>query len=773
MCGICAFICQHADDTYDLERKLLSNTSTLNRRGPDTHSYRLHNFGRDSEALFYGTVLHFRGTLTSQPLQGIENGNVLLWNGEIFGGIEVNAEENDGRVLLDQLSACRSENEILSTFSQIQGPWAAIFWQSSSNKLWFGRDVFGRRSLLVHVSSDGEIFGLSSVQLKQFESWQEVPASGLYCLKLNETDDTRNLRFSELTLYPWVHSEPNRTTRVVSLSEAKLFNESPTFDVFNALKEVKMTVDYFGLECHVPILNSALPDVAEMQDKRETSDFKDELMRWASAEQLRLAEELVKVLGEAVRVRVECQSHYCSRCITTFLDCTSDCALGTKQGSALLRQNCADDRGMGQRDENMFLRSKETSEQANDCVSQMAFEGRVDSLQDHVSSASVNGEMKVDGSISCDICRRYNFCRNKCTIDLDRNSQHYTDCHSRHDWKNPYNNECSKHCHSTEYCTSALSETIGSVTTGSVMSLDVCGVDRSSVCPHAKVAVLFSGGVDSLVIAALADKFVPHNEPIDLLNVAFEQQRNRSKTSSVDLFDVPDRVTGKQGLNELQTINPHRKWNFVEINVSLEELQVARTNHIRDLVYPLNTVLDDSIGCAVWFAARGKGVVRDDAGVETPYTSSARVCLVGMGADEQLAGYTRHRVRFNEGGWNGLNEEIQMEVKRISSRNLGRDDRVISDHSREARIPFLDENVVRFLSSLPIHVKTDLSLPRGVGEKFLLRLAALQLGLKKGALLQKRAIQFGSRIAKAENNREKASAVCDRLLSTAATGACP
>lgn len=338
------------------------------------------------------------------------------------------------------------------------------------------------------------------------ESWQEVPASGLYCLKLNETDDTRNLRFSELTLYPWVHSEPNRTTRVVSLSEAKLFNESPTFDVFNALKEVKMTVDYFGLECHVPILNSALPDVAEMQDKRETSDFKDELMRWASAEQLRLAEELVKVLGEAVRVRVECQSHYCSRCITTFLDCTSDCALGTKQGSALLRQNCADDRGMGQRDENMFLRSKETSEQANDCVSQMAFEGRVDSLQDHVSSASVNGEMKVDGSISCDICRRYNFCRNKCTIDLDRNSQHYTDCHSRHDWKNPYNNECSKHCHSTEYCTSALSETIGSVTTGSVMSLDVCGVDRSSVCPHAKVAVLFSGGVDSLVIAALADK---------------------------------------------------------------------------------------------------------------------------------------------------------------------------------------------------------------------------------------------------------------------------
>ena len=35
-----------------------------------------------------GTVLHLRGTKTPQPLED-ECGNVLLWNGEIFGGIEV------------------------------------------------------------------------------------------------------------------------------------------------------------------------------------------------------------------------------------------------------------------------------------------------------------------------------------------------------------------------------------------------------------------------------------------------------------------------------------------------------------------------------------------------------------------------------------------------------------------------------------------------------------------------------------------------------------
>ena len=30
-------------------------------------------------------------------------------------------------------------------------------------------------------------------------------------------------------------------------------------------------------------------------------------------------------------------------------------------------------------------------------------------------------------------------------------------------------------------------------------------------------------------------------------------------------YDVPDRMTGRQGLAELQRLNPHRQWNFVEV----------------------------------------------------------------------------------------------------------------------------------------------------------------------------------------------------------------
>ncbi|XP_067327028.1 asparagine synthetase domain-containing protein 1 isoform X3 [Anolis sagrei] len=140
-----------------------------------------------------------------------------------------------------------------------------------------------------------------------------------------------------------------------------------------------------------------------------------------------------------------------------------------------------------------------------------------------------------------------------------------------------------------------------------------------------------------------------------------------------------------------------------------------------------------------------------------------RIVLTGIGADEQLAGYSRHRVCFEKHGLEGLNEELGMELGRIASRNLGRDDRVIGDHGKEARFPFLDEDVVSFLNSLPVWEKANLAVHRGVGEKLLLRLAAAELGLTASSVLPKRAMQFGSRIAKMENRNEKASDKCTRL----------
>lgn len=90
-------------------------------------------------------------------------------------------------------------------------------------------------------------------------------------------------------------------------------------------------------------------------------------------------------------------------------------------------------------------------------------------------------------------------------------------------------------------------------------------------------------------------------------------------------------------------------------------------------------------------------------------------------------------------------------MKRIWERNLGRDDRCISAHGREARFPFLDEQVVAFLEHCDLDDIADLDAERGLGDKLILRVIGRHLGLESSTYLAKRAIQFGTRIAKYSN----------------------
>jgi asparagine synthetase B (glutamine-hydrolysing) len=101
-------------------------------------------------------------------------------------------------------------------------------------------------------------------------------------------------------------------------------------------------------------------------------------------------------------------------------------------------------------------------------------------------------------------------------------------------------------------------------------------------CPHSKVAVLFSGGLDSAVIALLTDLCIPEDEPVDLINVAFstterEVQSNHSTSSGVTQlhlltdpeFDVPDRILSKKTYEELLMLRPNRHWQYIEVQCTL------------------------------------------------------------------------------------------------------------------------------------------------------------------------------------------------------------
>ncbi|KAK4634506.1 Asparagine synthetase domain-containing protein, partial [Fulvia fulva] len=291
----------------------------------------------------------------------------------------------------------------------------------------------------------------------------------------------------------------------------------------------------------------------------------------------------------------------------------------------------------------------------------------------------------------------------------------------------------------------------------------------SSLRPRSKLAILFSGGLDCTVLARLSHESLPSSEPIDLLNVAFQNPRVHKDKGDAAYELCPDRITGRASHAELQEVCSGRKWRFVAIDIPYAETQEHR-QHVIDLMHPHNTEMDLSIAFALYFAARGSGKLDGDGSAEAlTYTTSARVLLSGLGADELFAGYTRHATAYNRHGLDGLLDELDLDIGRLGRRNLGRDDRVISHWSREVRFPFLDEKLVGWAVTAPVTDKCDFGAKLDLGNdeaaddscssiepgKKVLRCLAWKLGMIKVAKKKKRAIQFGARTAKMETGRSK------------------
>uniref|UniRef100_A0A1I7T0M1 Asparagine synthetase domain-containing protein n=1 Tax=Caenorhabditis tropicalis TaxID=1561998 RepID=A0A1I7T0M1_9PELO len=254
------------------------------------------------------------------------------------------------------------------------------------------------------------------------------------------------------------------------------------------------------------------------------------------------------------------------------------------------------------------------------------------------------------------------------------------------------------------------------------------------------IGVCLSGGVDSTFIAHVVHAAVPQETCIDLVNVAFGNDEKECE-------QAPDRKRARNALESFRNAYPNRQFQLILVNVDSELLEFHRNESVASAAQPANSVLDDSLSCVLWFAVRGKGVNSDDGSL---VESTATTCLLGSGADELLAGYARHRNRFEkERITEAVAEECENELRRLGSRNGGRDARVAAQLGKTILSPLLEDSVVTWLNSLPVDSKWDLSLPRGIGEKLLLRRTVKMLGSPYDA--PKQAMQFGSRMAKMSN----------------------
>lgn len=89
------------------------------------------------------SLLQLRGNSPSTSPLADANGNVLCFNGEVFGGLEVPEGSNDGQCLLAALAALQEVEQVPGLLSQLRGPWSLLYWQQRTSILWFGRDWLG------------------------------------------------------------------------------------------------------------------------------------------------------------------------------------------------------------------------------------------------------------------------------------------------------------------------------------------------------------------------------------------------------------------------------------------------------------------------------------------------------------------------------------------------------------------------------------------------------------------------------------------------------
>ena len=232
--------------------------------------------------------------------------------------------------------------------------------------------------------------------------------------------------------------------------------------------------------------------------------------------------------------------------------------------------------------------------------------------------------------------------------------------------------------------------------------------------PDQKVGVLFSGGVDSTIIALILKQ----------LGIDFICYTAGLKDGN---FEEPSDITYAKKVA--------KKYGFeLKINrLSLDESELA-IKEVAKLIED-NTVV--KVGVGLTFYAACKLAQKD----------GIRVIFSGLGAEEIFAGYERHRNSSN------VNNECLSGLLKIYERDLYRDDVITMNHNMELRTPFLDLDLIKYCLKIPGKYKLTEQT-----NKLILRDIAYELGLdKEFAYRKKVGAQYGSKFSRAIEKLAKQS----------------
>ena len=192
----------------------------LRRRGPDSFQvveYQVQSHGPCSPSniqetvfiTFAASVLSLRGhQLTPQPVSKAHAASLLCWNGEAWRIADTCVAGNDAEIVFALLAnaalcdglnvvngrcsnVCRAADCLASSLtrvaqaiSSIAGPYAFVFFDEFHQRVIFGRDPLGRRSLLRRRTHAGGLIIASVSDRDNLQDWEEVEADGVYVVDL-------------------------------------------------------------------------------------------------------------------------------------------------------------------------------------------------------------------------------------------------------------------------------------------------------------------------------------------------------------------------------------------------------------------------------------------------------------------------------------------------------------------------------------------------------------------------------------------------------------
>jgi asparagine synthase (glutamine-hydrolysing) len=244
------------------------------------------------------------------------------------------------------------------------------------------------------------------------------------------------------------------------------------------------------------------------------------------------------------------------------------------------------------------------------------------------------------------------------------------------------------------------------------VQIRVCGEKK-------KVAVAFSGGVDSSIVAFLAKQCVSN---LELIHVSLANQpETKEAKEAARILDLPLKV-------------------FLYTQNDVEKAVLKVVNLIED-----PDPVKASVGIPFFWNAHQAAKL----GIE--------ILLAGQGADELFGGYQRYAIEYLRDGEEKVRETMFKDVTGIHESNIERDKKICNFFDIQLRLPFASFQIAEVSAKIPVEMK--LEKKTGSLRKLVLRKAAQKMGLPNELSARpKKAVQYSTgvnsalkRIAKKQN----------------------